>query len=169
VIFVSVGSMFPFDRLIEGVDVWAAKNPSVSVVAQIGNGTYEPKYASWSRMLAQGEYQEKLSACDLFVAHVGMGSILQALEARKPMILLPRLALLREVTTDHQLHTSDRFRARDGIEIVDDVPALQAAIDLAQTSPHRAPADGISSFAPDAVIQAVATFLNTGRQPGDLA
>ena len=48
-------------------------------------------------MVPPGDYQRRLGACTLFVAHVGMGSILQALEIGKQMVLLPRQAAQREV------------------------------------------------------------------------
>ena len=127
-IFASVGSMLPFDRFVQAVDDWALANPSEEVFIQIGEGEYEPKHAPWVRIMPHQEYKRRLETCDLFVAHVGMGSILQGLEARKQMLLLPRHASLKEHTTDHQLHTADRFRATPGRLIVDDVPELQAAM-----------------------------------------
>ena len=44
VIFVTIGSMFPFDRLIRAMDAWAAAQPErrVELLAQIGDGGYEP-------------------------------------------------------------------------------------------------------------------------------
>jgi len=38
VILVTVGSMLPFDRLIEAMDKWAADHPGHSLFAQIGKG-----------------------------------------------------------------------------------------------------------------------------------
>src|SRR5687768_13648940 len=97
-IFASVGSMLPFDRFVQAVDEWAAANPQTPVYLQIGNGTYEPRHAEWVRIMPHAEYSRRLRECTLFVAHVGMGSILQSLEARKQMLLLPRLQRLGEHT-----------------------------------------------------------------------
>jgi UDP-N-acetylglucosamine transferase subunit ALG13 len=109
--------------------------------------------------MPHGEYRRRLETCDLFVAHVGMGSILQGLEARKQMLLLPRLASQKEHTTDHQLHTADRFRATPGLMIVDDVPALQAAMTKLLREPLQS-GDGIPPFAQPALIDKVAQFLS---------
>ena len=160
-IFASVGSMLPFDRLVMAVDEWAAANPSEEVFLQIGRGEYEPKHAPFVRMMPHTEYRRRLDECDLFVAHVGMGSILQSLETRKQLLMLPRLAALKEHTTDHQLHTAARFRDVEGLLIVDDVAELQGAMSRLLREP-LAPSDGISRFATQPLIDNVSAFLTAG-------
>jgi UDP-N-acetylglucosamine transferase subunit ALG13 len=160
-IFASVGSMLPFDRLVKAVDEWAAANPSEDVFIQIGEGEYEPRHAPFIRMMPHTEYRERLEACDLFVAHVGMGSILQSLELRKQLLMLPRLAPLREHTTDHQLHTAARFREVEGLLIVDDVDALKAAMTRLLREPLTRSA-GIARYAPQPMIDKVAEYLSAG-------
>jgi UDP-N-acetylglucosamine transferase subunit ALG13 len=160
-IFASVGSMLPFDRLVMAVDEWAAANPSEEVFLQIGRGEYEPKHAPFVRMMPHTEYRRRLDDCDLFVAHVGMGSILQSLETRKQLLMLPRLAALKEHTTDHQLHTAARFRDVEGLLIVDDVAELQAAMTRLLREP-LASSEGISRFATQPLIDNVSAFLTAG-------
>lgn len=157
-IFASVGSMLPFDRLVQAVDQWAAANPSEEVYLQIGRGDYEPRHAPYVRMMPHTEYRRRLEACDLFVAHVGMGSILQSLEVRKQLLMLPRLAALREHTTDHQLHTAARFRDVEGLMIADDVETLQAAMSRLLREP-LAQSGGISHHAPQPMLDRVADYL----------
>ena len=55
-VFVSVGSMMPFDRLTRAMDEWAAANPGIPVEIQIGKGEYEPRHAKWVRKLALPDY-----------------------------------------------------------------------------------------------------------------
>jgi UDP-N-acetylglucosamine transferase subunit ALG13 len=160
-IFASVGSMLPFDRLVMAVDAWAAANPSEEVFLQIGRGEYEPKHAPFVRMMPHTEYRRRLDDCDLFVAHVGMGSILQSLETRKQLLMLPRLAALKEHTTDHQLHTAARFRDVEGLLIVDDVAELQGAMSRLLREPLAA-SEGISRFATQPLIDNVSAFLTAG-------
>lgn len=160
-IFASVGSMLPFDRLVQAVDEWAAANPSEEVYLQIGRGEYEPKHAPFVRMMPHTEYRQRLETCDLFVAHVGMGSILQSLEVKKQLLMLPRLASLREHTTDHQLHTAARFRDVEGLLIVDDTAALQSAMTRLLREPLASSA-GLSRYAPQPLIDYVAGFLTAG-------
>lgn len=161
-IFASVGSMLPFDRFVRAVDEWARDHPDEAVFIQIGAGAYEPVHAPFARVMPMAEYRERLRSCDLFVAHVGMGSILQALEERKQMLLLPRLHALGEHTTDHQLHTAKRFAGQPGLEIVDDVPALQAGMTQLLRTP-LATGDAISDRASPSLLAGVTRFLDAAR------
>lgn len=162
VIFASVGSMLPFDRLVRGVDEWARDNPSFPVFIQIGEGDYEPRHAPFVRIMPMTEYRERLRECDLFVAHVGMGSIMQALEERKQLLMMPRRHDLGEHTTDHQLHTAERFQQRRGLMIVDDVPQLQLQMTRLLAEPLAA-GEAISDQASPELIARVTSFLDAAR------
>jgi UDP-N-acetylglucosamine transferase subunit ALG13 len=87
-----------------------------------------------------------------------MGSILQGLEERKQMILLPRHRDLGEHTTDHQLHTASRFAGMPGLQIVDDVPSLQAAISASVAAPMQTE-KALSPFASQELLNNVRGFL----------
>lgn len=163
-IFASVGSMLPFDRFVQGVDEWAAANPAEPVYIQIGEGSYEPRHAPWTRIMPHAEYRQRLADCALFVAHVGMGSILQALELKKQMLLLPRRADWKEHTTDHQLHTAARFKDIQGLKIVDDVPTMQAEMTRLLAEPMTASA-GIPLFAPEAFTNQIKRYLDSAIAP----
>jgi len=160
-IFASIGSMLPFDRLTKGVDEWAAANPHTSVFLQIGEGEYEPRHCEWARIVPHIEYQRRLNQCSLFVAHVGMGSILQALEIGKHTLMMPRRAALREHTTDHQLQTAAKFRGVQGLRIVDEVADLQREISRLVHEPMSG-SDGIPSTAPEAFTTRLNAFLTQG-------
>ena len=43
-IFVTVGTQLPFDRLVRAVDAWAAEHPQVDVFGQIGPASFRPKH-----------------------------------------------------------------------------------------------------------------------------
>ena len=158
-IFASVGSMLPFDRLTTAVDEWAAEHPHIPVLIQIGEGAYQPRHAEWVRLMPHDLYLRRLAECTLFVAHAGIGSIVQALEARKQLLMLPRLADWGEHTTNHQLHTVARFRGTPGLEIVDDAPALKAAMTRLIDAPltgHEA----IAPYAPAAMTDRLRDYLS---------
>jgi len=158
VIFASVGSMLPFERFVRAVDDWAGANPDKPVYIQIGDTDYEPRHAPFTRMMPMTEYRERLTNCDLFVAHVGMGSMMQALQLKKQMLMLPRLHKLGEHTTDHQLHTAARFGHTKGILIVDDVPALQREMSHLLEQPLQT-GEGISDSASPELVGHVRDFL----------
>jgi UDP-N-acetylglucosamine transferase subunit ALG13 len=151
-IFVSVGSMLPFDRLVEAMDKWAADHPDQFVRIQIGNGQYVPKVAAHARVLSTEAYKSEVAASDVFVAHAGMGSIFAAFEASKPLLMLPRLRTLGEHNTDHQLATLKHFGNRTGLYSAMDVDELYQRLGELLDGSGATP-EPISPFAPDAFIR----------------
>jgi UDP-N-acetylglucosamine transferase subunit ALG13 len=130
-IFVTVGSMFPFERMIRVMDEWSSHHPGQEVFAQIGGGEYEPKHMRWQRIIAPDEYKKVVESCRLIVAHAGTGSVFTAAQFRKPIVLIPRRAALREHTTDHQLDTARWLESKPGVFIVWSDDELTQAIELA--------------------------------------
>ncbi len=108
-IFVTVGAQMPFDRLVRAVDEWAGQRGRRDVFAQIGPGGWRPGHIAWAEFLRPAEFQARLRACSVVVAHAGMGSILTALEAGKPIVVMPRRADLAETRNDHQVATAREF------------------------------------------------------------
>lgn len=114
-IFVTVGSADPFDRMIRAVDAWAGARGRTDVFAQIGQSHFDPRYIEAVPFLSPSEFRQRVSSAHLLVAHAGMGSIITALEARKPIIVMPKLAHLGEHRNDHQMATAKRFGQKQGI------------------------------------------------------
>lgn len=108
-IFVTVGGNTPFDRLIRAADLWAGDVSSLEIFAQIGPGKYRPHNMKWVRFLEPAEFQETMLAAELVVSHAGMGTILSAVDARVPLIVLPRIAARHETRNEHQTATVLRF------------------------------------------------------------
>jgi UDP-N-acetylglucosamine transferase subunit ALG13 len=106
VIFVTVGTELPFDRLVRTVEQWAGATKAPNVFAQIGLTTYRPASIRYQEFIEPEEYTRLFTTARVVVSHAGMGTILLALEYGKPLIVLPRLASLREHRNDHQLATS---------------------------------------------------------------
>lgn len=133
-VFVTVGSMLPFDRLIRAVADWAASHPDVTVVAQVGQGGYGPENIIHHAMLTPQQYRENCGAADVIVSHLGMGTVITAAELGKPLVALPRRPELAEVTSDHQMATAGWLRDRPGVIVVDHESELGAAILRADAS-----------------------------------
>lgn len=152
-IFVTVGSMLPFDRLIRTMDAWSARHPEVEVHAQIGEGAFAPRHMKWDRMLTGTRFKAMVAASELIVAHAGTGSVFTALEARKPILLVPRYASLKEHTTDHQLHTANWLRSISAIAIAE----LNDNIDqkIEETRLRRGNAETFSSAAPSSFLEKI--------------
>jgi len=160
-IFVTIGSMFPFDRLIRLMDQWAAAHPSEEILSQIGDGTYIPEHTPYERMMTPSAFRQTMDRASLIVAHAGMGSVISAAEIAKPIVLLPRRADLREHTTDHQLHTAAWLRDRDGIFVADTDQDLRVMIDKARAA-TLAHAE-LSPYAPEAFIRNVRDLVAASR------
>jgi UDP-N-acetylglucosamine transferase subunit ALG13 len=165
VILVTVGTMLPFDRLVLAMDRWAAKHPSDEVFAQIGQGSFEPRTMTWTRLLPPQEFAALARRAALIVAHAGTGSYFLAAEISRPVVMLPRLAANREHTTDHQLHTAAWLRGKPGVYIAlseeELPPAIAQALEQGSDSVRRFP-----PYAPDPFLSRVREFLAVAHGRG---
>ena len=149
----------PFDRLIRTMDDWAAAHADTRVFFQIGKGSYEPRHGEFVRLMPGAAYRARLAAATLFVAHAGMGSIISAIQAGKPLVMLPRLKTLGEHNTDHQRATAATVGVRDGLHVAATEGDLGPLLDrlLADTTAAPAP---IAPFASAELIGRVRAFIH---------
>ena len=109
-ILLTVGSVFPFDRLVRAIDELAlgGRMPA-DVFGQIGDAAYAPRGIEWCRMLDVDDYGARMAACAAVIGHAGSGTIVSALRLRKPTLVLARRKEHGEAVDDHQLETARRF------------------------------------------------------------
>jgi UDP-N-acetylglucosamine transferase subunit ALG13 len=129
VIFLTVGTQLPFDRLVGAVDQWAATRRDADVFGQVGPTGLRPAAIAWERFVAPAECRERMRAADAIVAHAGMGTILTALELGTPIVVMPRRAALGEHRNDHQLATARRFAQQGSIAVAFEEAELHARLD----------------------------------------
>jgi beta-1,4-N-acetylglucosaminyltransferase len=128
-IFLTVGSEFPFDRLVRAVDyIIDSGKFSKQVFAQVGNSRYKPRHMSWETIMERGDYIQRLKDSDGVIAHAGMGTILACLELQKPLLVMPRQAKFGEVVNDHQLGTAFRFEEMGQILVAQNETELEQHI-----------------------------------------
>ena len=109
-IFLTVGTLKPFDRLVMKVDELAGKGIiKEKVFAQIGIGAQKPENFEWIENLDKNLFDDIVGECSYMISHAGMGSILAGLNNRKPMLVMPRLHRFGEIINDHQLSTAEKF------------------------------------------------------------
>lgn len=155
-IFVTVGSDEPFDRLIQAVDDWAGNTGRRDVFAQIGRGQWRPRHIEYCRFLTAAEFRAKLNAARAVVAHAGMGTILSALQYQTPIIVMPRRASLGEARNEHQLATVRHLSGTHRIAAASDEEELRQALDgLDQVVAHSS----IGATAQTPLIEAVRAFI----------
>ena len=157
-IFLTVGSMLPFPRLVRAVDAWAARTPQAEVFAQIGDGAETPQNFSSSPMLTPKSYRQHFAEADLVVSHVGMGTVITAAALDRPLLLLPRRPDLGEVTSGHQLATAQWLRDKPGITIAEEAAQLVSLLDAGA---WRAGRIDVASHARTDLLQAVRQFIHS--------
>ena len=169
-IFVTVGSQLPFDRLVHTVDTWAhAHGCAGDVLAQISTTEAAPKHIEWQHEMEPSEFNGAIDRADLIVGHAGTGTIMAALCAGKPVVVLARRVGLQETRNDHQVATIDRFRDLHGFSGTteeSEIPALiEAALaELNETgatagsNPSAAP--GLSPYATGPIIDRLREFMD---------
>ncbi len=162
-IFLTVGSQLPFDRLTAAVDGWAARNPGKKLFGQVGTTDKPPVNFPSVATMSPGEYQRRFAEADLIVAHAGMGTIIAALEAGKPVLMLARLARLGESRNDNQVGTARHFRSFRLLEVVDSESEIPARIDhmLANLVGYQRASDEFGVA--DSLIDAIREFANNPR------
>lgn len=157
VIFVTVGTQLPFDRLIVAVDEWASCNHCVDILAQIGPSHYTPRYIQYLDFLSADEIGKIARKSDLIISHAGMGSILLALSHRKPIIIMPRRCSLRETRNDHQLATAKIFTGKPGVYVAWHEINVKELLDKRQL---LSGGEEISDVASPQLLDRIARFIN---------
>ena len=123
-IFVIVGTMYGFPRLIKEMDE-IAKDIDEDVIMQIGKTNYEPKNAKYFRFTSNGELTKLYDNARIVVCHSGVGTILTALEHGKIVVVVPRLKIYGEHIDDHQLEITRELEKEAMINAVYDISDLR--------------------------------------------
>lgn len=148
-IFATVGTQLPFDRMLVSLNRWAARNPHIPVFAQIGDSCLDFPFLETKKQLSQAEFQSKLRQARVIVAHAGMGTILSAAELGTPLILMPRRLKYNEHRSDHQMDTAAEMSRLSNLVVVEDGPTLGRRLDdilndrlpTGRSMPNSEPAD----------------------------
>ncbi|HOZ47159.1 MAG TPA: glycosyltransferase [Candidatus Hydrogenedentes bacterium] len=135
-IYVTVGTMFlDFPRLINAVDR-IAQDTGERVVLQKGMGTTIPKHCECFDFKPRDEILALQAEARVIVCHAGIGSVMDALEARRPMIVVPRLKAFGEHMNDHQLDIAQAVERRGWGRMVRDMGELPGACRNPPPVPH---------------------------------
>jgi UDP-N-acetylglucosamine transferase subunit ALG13 len=127
VIYVTVGTLFlDFPRLVGKVDE-IAKETGARVLVQTGLGTTMPSHCEHFDFKPRDEVLDLQREARVVVCHAGIGSILDALEVRRPLIVVLRLKQLREHLTDHQLEVAEAVEKRGWGRVIHDIEDLPDA------------------------------------------
>ena len=159
-IFLTIGSWHKgFDRLVKAVDELKGRGIITDpVVAQLGDGGYEPANLDAAAYYAPEDFVRLIGEARMVIAHAGMGTIIEALNQRKPVVVVPRKATLGEANTDHQFDTAKQLEAEGKVLVayeVDDLPNM-----LQQAESFVVPGCVVS---PE-LLDSVGTFIEAVRK-----
>jgi beta-1,4-N-acetylglucosaminyltransferase len=111
-----------FDRLVRAADEVASFIDEPMVI-QRGISQYKPAFSRYFDFASETQIQELLSEARIVISHSGAGSVLIALQADKPLIVVPRLKCFNEVFDDHQLELAETLAQQDRVVAVTDLSA----------------------------------------------
>lgn len=120
-IFVTTGTTdYKFDRLISKMD-------RKGVFMQIGKAK-KPKKAKYKEFLTKKEMIKWIEWSDIIISHGGTGSIIEAIEYKKKLIIIPRQKKFKEHIDDHQINFCNFIKNKYNAEVVLDINNIENAI-----------------------------------------
>jgi beta-1,4-N-acetylglucosaminyltransferase len=153
-IFLTVGTQFPFDRLVKSVDLACdAGLIDEEIVAQIGESLYKPRNFRAMASLDKDLFDRFLKEASGIISHAGIGTITMALDNKKPLLVMPRLAKYGEVVNDHQTAIARKFSelgyilaAYDSKDFADEIRKLKSFVPRERKVDPKPVADRICHF-----------------------
>ena len=154
-IFVTIGTQEPFDRLIKTMDELAHKL-HVEIVAQVSEKSdILVKNMKTFDFMEPKEFDQYFNNAELIVAHAGMGTIISSLVKRKPLIILPREREFMEHRNDHQLATVKYFSKLGLINAAKDINDLELQITEFMKGTKKLTMPTLGNFASTSLIEAI--------------
>ncbi|MFA5930792.1 MAG: glycosyltransferase [archaeon] len=120
-IFVTIGTKdYPFDRLIKAMD-------KEGVVMQIGKSS-KPTKAKFFEFLKKQEIEDWMNWSEVIVCHAGTGTLMEAIDSGKRIVVVPRQEKFKEHIDDHQVDFAKYLEKHFSLKIVYDENELGEAI-----------------------------------------
>ena len=154
-IFVTVGTQIPFDRLVKAIDD-ACENGlfNEEIFAQIGDSSYKPRNFKYVKFLEKIHFDSRFKDALKIISHAGIGTVTMAMNYSKPLLVLPRLARHGEIVNDHQLDIARKFAKSDYLLVAYDTKELcQKIEELKNFVPKRRQAQV------ESVVERISKFL----------
>lgn len=159
-IFVTVGTDQPFDRMLKVIDRWAGESGRKDVFAQIGDGGWEPEHIPFVHFLEPVEFKQRFAEASLIIGHAGMGTILSALLHGKPILVVPKKASLGEHRNEHQTATAKRMMELGNVNVAFDEVELRQKLDHVDELQPRSP---IGAHASGTLVEGIRDFIFQGK------
>lgn len=160
-IFVTLGTQkFQLNRLLTVLDEYVERGLiKDEIIAQVGNSDYVPKGYKTYPFLDKAEFDQYIQKSSLVITHSGVGSIISALQYKKPVIVYPRLKKYNEHVDDHQLDIAQAFAKKGYILCCNEQDHLMTLIEQSTTMQFE---EYVSQR--EAIVQMIDMFLNEHTQ-----
>lgn len=124
-IFVTVGTSEPFDRLLRALE---ALPRGEQLIVQRGASSITVGGARCIDFMPYEQLIAHMRVARVVVMHAGVGSVLAARRSGKVPIVVPRLARHGEAVDDHQVEFARRLDAAGLVRLVEDPAELPTAL-----------------------------------------
>jgi UDP-N-acetylglucosamine transferase subunit ALG13 len=163
-IFATVGTQLPFDRMLNALDAWADGTAGDQVIAQTGQSGARFQNLQCEPFLSQDRFKVLMTQARVIVSHAGMGTILTAAELGKPIVVMPRQASFGEHRNDHQIATVAELRSLPNMFLADNSATLAEAMSRALEQAAQHVDHRIEATASPELMTAVSNFIATNGQ-----
>ena len=164
-IFVTVGSQLPFPRLVLAVEAWATAAGRSDVLFQVGETDEAPEGFRSVRGLDPGEFEVEIARASVIVGHAGTGTLMAALSASKPVVMLARREGLGETRNDHQVTTVERFGGRSGVHATTEADEVGGLIEAALSAGAPGEDSAVGQHASGPLVDRLRSFLQESMGP----
>lgn len=159
-IFITIGTQEPFDRLIKAIDELVPLYSHTTFVAQVAKSNYKVKNMTSFEFISPVEFDKYYEQAKLIISHAGMGSIISALYKEKPILIMPRLAKFGEHRNDHQLATATEFYKLNYVNVAFNEIELKEKLNWILTN-NLAPLHKIGKYASHELISSIKETINS--------
>lgn len=158
-IFLTIGTTEPFDRLVIAMDNIANHFPNIEIIAQISSTNYIIRNMKQIGFLSPNEYYKIFDKASLIISHAGMGTIISALLKSKPIIVMPRRASFQEANSDHQYATASRLEHLNYINVAENEDQLLTLIKIHYEN-ENSQMYNIGTYASNNLLESLKAYIN---------
>ena len=148
-ILVTLGTQkFEMNRLVKAADR-LAELLGEEVFVQCGHSTYQPEKCNYSAFVDTAQFAEMIQNCSVLITHSGVGTIMTGIQAKRPIIVVPRLKKYHEHVDDHQLQIAEAFEGKGCVLCCRNEEELPQYIEKAKTfqfQPYIAPESKVENL-----------------------
>jgi UDP-N-acetylglucosamine transferase subunit ALG13 len=129
-IFVTIGTQVPFDRMIQAVDEVAPLLQGKEIIVQALESQYKAKHFKTLDYISPADFKHYIGSSELVISHAGTGTILSVAQLEIPLIVFPRSGKLKETRNDHQMATCRKLEKITRLQVAYDQQQLMEKVRL---------------------------------------